>query len=91
MGVEDNIKKAAENAMEDLADASDPQDGGYVPEPGERDDDIQVHSSISEGSNAMDDADDYPEHQGASAGGFAEQSEAPVDDFNDPTSSTGRG
>ena len=54
MGVEDSIRKAAENAMEDLASTSDPVDKGQVPEPNEKDDDIQVHSSISEGSNAMD-------------------------------------
>ncbi|MGR0158614.1 hypothetical protein [Paenarthrobacter nitroguajacolicus] len=54
MGVEDSIRKATENAMEDLAGTSDPVDDGRVPEPGEKDDDIQVHSSISEGSNAMD-------------------------------------
>ncbi|XAS73368.1 hypothetical protein VUN82_05875 [Micrococcaceae bacterium Sec5.1] len=54
MGVEDSIRKAAENAMEDLAGTSDPVDDQHVPEPGAKDDDIQVHSSISEGSNAMD-------------------------------------
>ncbi|WP_286179153.1 hypothetical protein [Arthrobacter sp. ISL-95] len=54
MGVEDSIRKATENAMEDLAGTSDPVNDGHVPEPGEKDDDIQVHSSISEGSNAMD-------------------------------------
>jgi hypothetical protein len=54
MGVEDSIRKATENAMEDLAGTSDPVDDQHVPEPGEKDDDIQVHSSISEGSNAMD-------------------------------------
>ncbi|MEJ1113238.1 hypothetical protein WBN73_04775 [Paenarthrobacter sp. CCNWLY172] len=54
MGVEDSIRKATENAMEDLAGTSDPVDDGHVPEPGKKDDDIQVHSSISEGSNAMD-------------------------------------
>src|SRR4029453_4480011 len=54
MGVEDSIRKAAENAMEDLAGTSDPGDDQHVPEPGAKDDDIQVPSSISEGSNAMD-------------------------------------
>ena len=54
MGVEDSIRKATENAMEDLAGTSDPVNDGQVPQPGEKDDDIQVHSSISEGSNAMD-------------------------------------
>lgn len=54
MGVEDSIRKATENAMEDLAGTSDPVNDGRVPEPGDKDDDVQVHSSISEGSNAMD-------------------------------------
>jgi hypothetical protein len=60
MGVEDSIRKATENAMEDLAGTSDPVNDGRVPEPGDKDDDIQVHSSISEGSNAMDDDDSSP-------------------------------
>ncbi|WP_247041592.1 hypothetical protein [Arthrobacter rhizosphaerae] len=73
MGIGDNIKKAAENAMKDLGGTADHVDDAHAPEPGQRDDDIQVHSSISEGSNAMDDeTDDYPQHQGMSAGGFAE-------------------
>lgn len=58
MGIGDSIGKAAENAMEDLAGTSKPTDDAHVPEPGARDDDIQVHSSISEGSNAMDDDGD---------------------------------
>lgn len=58
MGIGDSIGKAAENAMEDLAGTSKPTDDAHAPEPGARDDDIQVHSSISEGSNAMDDDGD---------------------------------
>ena len=54
MGIGDSIGKAAENAMEDLAQTSDPTDDAHVPEPGASDEDIQVHSSISEGSNAGD-------------------------------------
>ncbi|MFP3578750.1 hypothetical protein SB659_04085 [Arthrobacter sp. SIMBA_036] len=54
MGLEDSIRNAAENAMEDLAGTSKPVNDAEVPDPGEKDDDIQVHSSISEGSNAMD-------------------------------------
>ena len=65
MGIGDSIGKAAENAMEDLAGTSEPTDDAHVPEPGAKDDDIQVHSSISEGSNAMD--DDSP--AGAGTGG----------------------
>ncbi|MEV7605093.1 hypothetical protein AB0N65_06605 [Paenarthrobacter sp. NPDC089322] len=61
MGVEDSIRKATENAMEDLAGTSDPIDKGQVPEPNEKADDIHVHSSLSEGSNAMD--SDTPEEQ----------------------------
>ncbi|MFF1830497.1 hypothetical protein [Paenarthrobacter sp. NPDC058040] len=62
MGIEDSIHKAAENAMEDLAGTSDPAPKDrQVPEPNTQDDDIQVHSSISEGSNAMD--SETPEEQ----------------------------
>jgi hypothetical protein len=54
MGIGDSIGKAAENAMEDLGQTSDPTDDAHAPEPGASDEDIQVHSSISEGSNARD-------------------------------------
>ena len=54
MGIGDSIGKAAENAMEDLAGTSRPTGDAHVPEPGKSDDDIQVHSSLSEGSNAME-------------------------------------
>ncbi|MFP3459517.1 hypothetical protein R5O87_01560 [Arthrobacter globiformis] len=54
MGIGDSIGKAAENAMEDLAQTSEPTDYAHAPEPGASDEDIQVHSSISEGSNARD-------------------------------------
>jgi hypothetical protein len=54
MGIGDSIGKAAENAMEDLAQTSDPTDDAHTPEPGASDGDIQVHASISEGSNARD-------------------------------------
>ena len=60
MGIDDSIKKTAENAMEDLAGTSRPTDDVHVPEPGAPDEDIRVHSSISEGSNAMDDAKKVP-------------------------------
>ncbi|WP_258006600.1 hypothetical protein [Arthrobacter sp. AFG20] len=59
MGIGDSIGKAAENAMEDLGQTSDPTDDAHAPEPGASDEDIQVHSSISEGSNARD-GDDGP-------------------------------
>lgn len=60
MGIGDSIGKAAENAMGDLAGTSEPTDDAHAPEPGAKDEDIQVHSSISEGSNAMDDDDTAP-------------------------------
>ncbi len=54
MGVGDSIGKAAENAMEDLAGTSTPTEGMDVPEPTDPTSDVEVHSSISEGSNAME-------------------------------------
>ncbi len=54
MGIGDNISKAAENAFEDMAGLSKPTDDGHVPDPGAPDEEINVHSSISEGSNATD-------------------------------------
>ena len=73
MGIGDSIGKAAENAMEDLAGTSEPTDDAHVPEPGAQDDDIQVHSSISEGSNAMDD-DDSPAGAGTGGSGYTQGS-----------------
>jgi len=58
MGIGDSIEKAAKNAMEDLAGTSRTTDDAHVPEPGAPDDDIRVHSSISEGSNALDGANE---------------------------------
>ena len=52
MGIGDSVEKAAKNAMEDLAGTARPPDAAHVPEPGAPDEDIRVHSSISEGSNA---------------------------------------
>ncbi|MFD5278371.1 hypothetical protein ACFWIX_12535 [Pseudarthrobacter sp. NPDC058362] len=54
MGIGDSIGKAAENAMEDLAGTSDPAEKSNVPDPTNPNDDVEVHSSISEGSNAME-------------------------------------
>lgn len=66
MGIGDSIGKAAENAMEDLAGTSTPEEEaskggrerpgkeGNVPDPANPNDDVEVHSSLSEGSNAMD-------------------------------------
>lgn len=69
MGVGDSIRNAAENAMEDLAGTSDPVNKGRVPEPNEKEDDIHVHSSLSEGSNAND--SDTPEEQARRTSGHA--------------------
>lgn len=54
MGIGDSIGKAAENAMEDLAGTSKPTEKGHVPDPTDPNDDVEVHSSLSEGSNAME-------------------------------------
>jgi hypothetical protein len=54
MGIGDSISKAAENAMEDLAGTSSPTENTRVPEPTDPNSDVEVHSSISEGSNAME-------------------------------------
>ncbi|UOD82299.1 hypothetical protein [Paenarthrobacter ureafaciens] len=76
MGIEESINKAAENAMEDLAGTSEPVKGGQVPEPNQKADDIQVHSSLSEGSNAMD--SDTPEEQAQATSGRAGSSDSRV-------------
>lgn len=52
MGIGDNVRGAAEHALKDLAGLSERTDDGHVPEPGDPDETIKVHSSISEGSNA---------------------------------------
>lgn len=54
MGMGDSIGKAAENAMEDLAGTSDPVEKRDVPDPSDPNSDVEVHSSLSEGSNAME-------------------------------------
>ncbi len=54
MGIGDSIGKAAENAMEDLAGTSKPTEKLDVPDPTDPNDDVEVHSSLSEGSNAME-------------------------------------
>ena len=54
MGIGDSIGKAAENAMEDLAGTSKPTEKMHVPDPTDPNDDVEVHSSLSEGSNAME-------------------------------------
>jgi hypothetical protein len=54
MGIGDSIKKGAEYAMEDLAGTAEKSDDGHAPDPGNPGEEVQVHSSISEGSNAID-------------------------------------
>ena len=54
MGIGDSISKAAENAMENLGGTAKKFDDGHAPDPDNPRDDIQVHSSISEGSNALE-------------------------------------
>lgn len=54
MAIGDSIGKAAKNAMEDLAGTSSPNQNPKVPEPTDPTSDVEVHSSISEGSNAME-------------------------------------
>ena len=54
MAIGDSTGKAAENAMEDLAGTSSPNQNPKVPEPTDPNSDVEVHSSISEGSNAME-------------------------------------
>lgn len=68
MGIGDSIRKAADNAMKDLGGTSEPTDDAHVPEPGDPDEEIKVHSSISEGSNAADAAEDRAGGPGGEAG-----------------------
>jgi hypothetical protein len=82
MEKENGIKKAVENAMEDLAGLSEPADDAHAPDPGNPDDDVQVHSSISEGSNAMD-----TEEANRSGPPASDRGESP----EDPSSGEGRG
>jgi hypothetical protein len=57
MGIGDSIEEAARNAVEDLAGTAPRTDDGHTPEPGDPEENIRVHSSISEGSNAADSMD----------------------------------
>ncbi|HSN36130.1 MAG TPA: hypothetical protein VLT34_07250 [Arthrobacter sp.] len=61
MGMGDNIRRSAEDALRDLAGLSEPADDAHVPEPGDPGDEIKVHSSISEGSNSGDVPGDGPD------------------------------
>lgn len=77
MGIGDNVRGAAENALKDLAGLSERTDDGHVPEPGDPDETIKVHSSISEASNAE-------AAEGGSAGGTG-RNDGPVSE-NGPES-----
>jgi hypothetical protein len=68
MGIGDSIRKAADNAMKDLGGTSEPTDDAHVPEPGDPAEEIKVHSSISEGSNAADAAEEGTGGQAGEAG-----------------------
>ena len=57
MGIGDSIEEAAKNAIEDLAGTAPKSDDAHTPDPGDPKEDIRVHSSISEGSNATDPVD----------------------------------
>ncbi|HET6271221.1 MAG TPA: hypothetical protein VFE00_14240 [Arthrobacter sp.] len=83
MGIGDSIGKAAENAMEDLAGTSRPTGDAHVPEPGKSDDDIQVHSSLSEGSNAM-------ENSAEEAGGRSQRHQSTASSAASNAGDTGR-
>lgn len=61
MGIGDNIRRSAEDALRDLAGLSEPADDAHAPEPGDPGDEIKVHSSISEGSNSEDAPGDGPD------------------------------
>jgi hypothetical protein len=80
MGIGDSISKAAENAMEDLAGTSKPAEATGVPEPTDPNSDVEVHSSISEGSNAMEaEKEKAPGLKPGSATGPVSGNPAPAD------------
>lgn len=66
MSAREEISKAAENAMKDLAGTSEPSDDAHVPEPGKPGEPIKVNSSVSEATNASE-----TEREGAAAGNLA--------------------
>jgi hypothetical protein len=89
MGIGDSIKKGADNAMKDLAGTAEKSDDGHTPDPGNPGDVVQVHSSISEGSNAME--GEREEAAGAPAGRAATDptSNPPGGEPADPTQPPG--
>jgi hypothetical protein len=97
MGIGDSISKAAENAMKDLGGTAEKSDDGHAPDPGNPRDDVQVHSSISEGSNAADaetpgsgvgsSPEDGPGHDSASEPGTDPSRETPGDPSGSPLDS----
>lgn len=69
MSAHDEISKAVENAMEDLAGTSEPTDDGHVPEPGKPGEPIKVNSSVSEATNASEAEREGPPTDGSSPDG----------------------
>ena len=80
MGIGDSISNAAENAMEDLGGTAEKSDDGHAPDPGNPRDDIQTHSSISEGSNASDsEPGSDPTREAPSRGAPGDPAGSPLD------------
>jgi hypothetical protein len=92
MGIGDSIGKAAENAMEDLAGTSKPTEKTHVPDPTDPNDEVEVHSSLSEGSNAMEaEKQKAPGLKtGAAPGPVAENPFGGDEDTNEPDGGTGQ-
>lgn len=89
MGISDNIKKGAEDALEDLAGMAEKSDDGHTPDPGNPNDEVQVHSSISEGSNALE-AEKDEQRTGQSVGSAAaDPTDTPPGGPADPTQPPG--
>ncbi|MCQ6272355.1 hypothetical protein M8J71_17965 [Pseudarthrobacter sp. R1] len=94
MGIGDSIGKAAENAMEDLAGTSKPTEKLHVPDPSDPNDDVEVHSSLSEGSNAMEaEKQKAPGLKAGAAPGPVSESPfgGDIDETNNDSAEAGRG
>ena len=90
MGIGDSIGKAAENAMEDLAGTSKPNEDAQVPEPTDPNSDVEVHSSISEGSNAMEAEKEKPPGLKTGSGDPDALRADPGEGDEDPSTGLGR-
>lgn len=86
MSARDEISKAAENAMADLAGTSEPSDDGHVPEPGKPGEPIKVNSSVSEATNATE----TEREQGATSGPSPDGTSTAPREGNSPTPAEGR-